>query len=64
MRAIESGIENLIGSGPVYYEIIAVYTGGPAPSSLRVRACAKVDDQEYQATVVSPHWTNGVSTPL
>lgn len=61
MKGIEDGIKTLIGQGKsVHYQIVVEYSKGPKPSVLRVRACAKVDKEEYDATFVS-HWDQGIS---
>ena len=45
----------------VYYEVVAKYGSDPVPNKLHIRACAKVSEQEYDATAES-HWVYGVST--
>lgn len=61
MRAVERGVTDLIGQGHrVYYQIVAVYASGATPTKLRIRACAKVGEEEYDATVVT-HWEQGIN---
>ena len=58
---VEDAIKTLIGQGnQVYYQIIVIYDGGPIPDRLRIRACAKVGDELYDATKLTPHWEPGI----